>query len=308
MRTAFISHRACLAHDTGPDHPETSRRLSAIEDRLAGSGLGDVLVHRDAPEVTTEQLLRVHTEQHLEHVGRMVPQEGYERLDPDTVVSPGSLQAAKHAAGALVAAVDMVMAGDAESAFCNVRPPGHHAEHDAAMGFCLFNNIAVGAAHALEAHGLQRVAIVDFDVHHGNGTEDIFDGDDRILFCSSFQHPFFPYTPLLPNTDRRVSVPMDATAGSDEFRAAVADQWLPALRDFEPEFVFVSAGFDAHVADDMSYVRLVDDDFRWVTERIVEIATASAGGRIVSTLEGGYDLDSLARCVEIHLRVLMGQH
>lgn len=273
-----------------------------------GSGLGDVLRHYEAAEVTTEQLLRVHTEEHLDIVRAALPVDGYARLDPDTVVSPGSLLAAHRAAGAVVQAVDLVVGGEVESAFCNVRPPGHHAESDCAMGFCLFNNIAVGAAHAMAAHGLKKIAIVDFDVHHGNGTEEIFDGDERVLFCSSFQHPFFPFTPLLPNSANRISVPLDATAGSDEFRAAVTDYWLPALHAFEPEMIFVSAGFDAHIADDMSYVRLTDDDYRWVSEQIVEVAAASAANRIVSVLEGGYDLDSLARCVELHLRVLMGLH
>jgi acetoin utilization deacetylase AcuC-like enzyme len=176
------------------------------------------------------------------------------------------------------------------------------------MGFCLFNNVAVGAAHALEAHGLSRVAIIDFDVHHGNGTEDIFDRDDRVLFCSTFQHPFYPFTPLRENSPNRISVPLDASAGSAEFRAAVTDHWLPALERFKPEMIFVSAGFDAHVADDMSGVSLVDEDYRWVTEELVRIAEQSASKRIVSTLEGGYELHSLARCTELHLRVLMGLH
>jgi len=236
----------------------------------------------------------------------MAPESGYARLDPDTVISPDTLQAARRAAGAVVAAVDLVINGEMESAFCGVRPPGHHAESNRAMGFCLYNNIAVGAAHALQEHGLRKVAIVDFDVHHGNGTEDIFKEDDRVLFCSTFQHPFFPFTPLLESAANRVNVPLEATAGSVEFRVAVTDFWLPALEKFQPELVLVSAGFDAHRDDDMSQVSLTDADFRWVTEQIMRVAGDSASGRIVSVLEGGYELNSLARCVETHVRVLMG--
>ena len=235
-----------------------------------------------------------------------IPDSGHARLDPDTVVSPSSLVAAYRAAGAVVTAVDLVMAGEMDSAFCAVRPPGHHAESNRAMGFCLFNNIAVGAAHALEAHGLSKVAILDFDVHQGNGTEEIFVDDDRVLFCSTFEHPFFPFTPVPPNNANRVNVPLDATATGTEFRAAVTDHWIPAIQRFEPELIFVSAGFDAHVADDMSHVSLTDADYRWVAEQIVAVAAGSASGRIVSTLEGGYEMNSLARCVETHIRVLMG--
>ncbi len=306
MPTALFSHPVCLRHDTGADHPECAQRVSAIGDRLLASGLSDVLPHYDAPEVSRDQLLRVHDAAYLDAIEANMPREGYARLDPDTVVSPGSLEAARRAAGAVVAAVDLVIRGQVTTAFCNVRPPGHHAERNRAMGFCLYNNIAVGAAHALDSHGLSRVAILDFDVHHGNGTEDIFDGDHRVMFCSTFQHPFYPFTPLLPDTDRRISVPLDATAGSDEFREAVTNAWLPALRRFEPEMIFVSAGFDAHVADDMSYVSLTDDDFRWVTARIVAVAAESASNRIVSVLEGGYELHSLARCAEQHVRILAG--
>ncbi|NNF41290.1 MAG: histone deacetylase family protein, partial [Woeseiaceae bacterium] len=269
-------------------------------------GLSDLLRHFDAPLATGEQLLRVHSPGHLEAVTSMAPDSGYARLDPDTVICPETLEAARRAAGAVVMATDLVLNGEMESAFCGVRPPGHHAERSRAMGFCIYNNVAVGAAHALEEHGLQKVAIVDFDVHHGNGTEDIFKDDERVLFCSTFQHPFFPFTPMLEDSPNRVSVPLEATAKSAEFRAAVNEQWLPALTSFEPEMVFISAGFDAHVDDDMSYVSLVDADFSWVTQQILEVAGNSASGRIVSTLEGGYELNSLARCVAMHLRVLMG--
>ena len=306
MRTAYIAHPECQQHDTGSEHPECARRLHAIEDQLISTGLRDALRFIDAPEATAEQLLRVHTRQHVETVSAMIPDSGYARLDPDTIVSPSSLAAAFRAAGALVAAVDLVATGEMDSAFCAVRPPGHHAESNRAMGFCLFNNIAVGAAHALAAHDISRVAILDFDVHQGNGTEEIFADDDRVLFCSTFQHPFFPFTPVPPNNANRVNVTLEAMAKSEEFRAAVTDHWIPAIERFKPEMIFVSAGFDAHVADDMSHVCLTDADYRWVTEQIVDAASGSASGRIVSTLEGGYELNSLARCVETHVRVLMG--
>jgi acetoin utilization deacetylase AcuC-like enzyme len=279
--------------------------LYAIEDQLVASGLDMVLRYVDAPLVSDEQLLRVHPRQHIEAIRAAIPESGYERLDPDTVISPRSLDAAYRAAGSVVAAVDLVMGGEIESVFCGVRPPGHHAESSRAMGFCLFDNIAVGAAHALETYGLEKVAIVDFDVHHGNGTEEIFQNESRVLFCSTFEHPFYPFTPLRENTPNRISVPLTATAKGDEFRAAVTDHWLPALEAFQPEMVFVSAGFDAHRDDDMSHVSLTDADFKWVSERIVEVANQSASGRIISALEGGYELKSLARCVEAHIRVLM---
>ncbi len=306
MSTAFISHPDCHDHDTGEDHPENAQRLSAIEDRLLSSRISDFIKYLDAPEVTRDQLLRAHTAGYLEMIDALMPRTGYARLDPDTVISPGSLQAAKRAAGSVILAVDRIMSGEIRNAFCSVRPPGHHAERNRALGFCIYNNIAVGVKHALEVYGLQRVAVVDFDVHQGNGTEDILLGDDRLLYCSIFQHPFFPYTPLPENSERVISIPLDASAKSAEFRAAVTDHWLPAMERFEPEMIFVSAGFDAHQDDDMSYVRLTDADFRWVTQEIVRIADMSASGRVVSALEGGYEIHSLARCVEAHMRVLMG--
>lgn len=306
MSTAFISHPDCHDHDTGEDHPENAQRLSAIEDRMLSSRISDFIRYMDAPEVTQEQLLRAHTAEYLSMIEAAIPRQGYARLDPDTVISPGTLQAARRAAGSVILAVDQVISGNVRNAFCCVRPPGHHAESDRALGFCIYNNIAVGVKHALEEHGLKKVAVLDFDVHQANGTEDILIGDDRVLYCSIFQHPFFPYTPLPDNSELVISVPLDASATSTEFRAAVNDQWLPALEKFQPEMIFVSAGFDAHQDDEMSYVRLTDADFRWVTEEIVRLAEVSATGRIVSALEGGYEIHSLARCAESHMRVLMG--
>jgi len=306
LATAYISHPECNRHDTGEGHPENSRRISAIEDQFVATGLLDVLRYYEAPEVTEQQLLRVHTPAHLATLERMSPTSGYARVDPDTVMSSGSLPAARRAAGAVVEAVDLVVKGDVESAFCCIRPPGHHAESSRAMGFCLYNNIAVGAAHALTTSGLNKVAIVDFDVHHGNGTEEIFKDDERVLFCSTFQHPFYPFTPVLDNAANRINVPLAAGAAGAEFRAAVSEHWIPALSEFKPEMIFVSAGFDAHRDDDMSHVSLTDADFCWVTEQIVDVAASFASGRIVSVLEGGYELRSLARSAELHARVLAG--
>jgi acetoin utilization deacetylase AcuC-like enzyme len=306
LATAYISHPECNRHDTGEGHPENSRRISAIEDQFVATGLLDVLRYYEAPEVTEQQLLRVHTPAHLATLERMSPTSGYARVDPDTVMSSGSLPAARRAAGAVVEAVDLVVKGDVESAFCCIRPPGHHAESSRAMGFCLYNNIAVGAAHALTTSGLNKVAIVDFDVHHGNGTEEIFKDDERVLFCSTFQHPFYPFTPVMDNAANRINVPLAAGAAGAEFRAAVSEHWIPALSEFKPEMIFVSAGFDAHRDDDMSHVSLTDADFCWVTEQIVDVAASFASGRIVSVLEGGYELRSLARSAELHARVLAG--
>jgi acetoin utilization deacetylase AcuC-like enzyme len=216
------------------------------------------------------------------------------------------LSAVLHAAGAVVRATEMVIGRAAENAFCNVRPPGHHACHGRAMGFCFFNNVAVGAAHALEVHGLERVAIVDFDVHHGNGTEDIFAGDRRVLMVSTFQHPFYPYSGTEGRSRQMVNIPLAAYSGGEQFRRAVEEAWLPALNEFEPQMVFVSAGFDAHRDDDMASLRLVEDDYAWVTRQIMDVAARYARGRLVSTLEGGYNLPALARSVRAHIRELCG--
>lgn len=308
MNTAYISHPDCLLHDTGDGHPESAGRLHAIEDRLNAAQLFYLLRHLDAPDVTREQLLRVHTADYLELIEHSIPEEGLVYLDPDSPVSPKSLRAARRAAGAAILATDLIMNEEIKNAFCSVRPPGHHATKNEAMGFCVYNNVAVGAAHALEHHGVERVAILDFDVHHGNGTEHIFKDEPRALFCSSFQHPFYPQIPFVQDRSHIVNVPLPATAKSTEFREAITSRWLPALEDFNPDIIYISAGFDAHRDDDMSGVSLVDDDYRWITERIVEVADAGSNRGIVSMLEGGYDLPSLARSVETHIRVLMGLH
>lgn len=306
MTTAYISHPDCLLHDTGTGHPESARRLSAINDRLVFTQLSDFLRQIDAPEATDEQLSRVHTSEYISWVKSHIPEQGYAYLDPDTVVSAASFKAARRAAGAVIAAVDLVLGGEIHNAFCAVRPPGHHAEPGRAMGFCLFSNIAIGVAHALAQHDLERVAILDFDVHQGNGTEVMFLDDERVMFCSTFQHPFYPHSPMREPTDQMISIPLAAGAKGDEFRQAVTDHWLPALASFEPEMIFVSAGFDAHRDDDMSGVSLTDADYLWISQQIVQAAKSTAAGRIVSVLEGGYETQSLARCVETHIRTLMG--
>jgi acetoin utilization deacetylase AcuC-like enzyme len=304
MATAFIHHPDCVLHDMGAHHPESPDRLTAIEDYLLASGLIQHLVSEVAPKASREQLLRVHDGSYIDSIESASPQNGIVHLDPDTAMNPHTLAAALHAAGAVVRAADMVIRGDAENAFCNVRPPGHHACRGRAMGFCFFNNVAVGAAHALEAHGLQRVAIVDFDVHHGNGTEDIFAGDRRVMMVSTFQHPFYPYSGAEGRSERMVNIPLAAYSGGPAFRNAVENAWLPALHGFAPQIVFVSAGFDAHRDDDMASLGLVEADYAWVTRQIVGIADRYAGGRIVSTLEGGYNLPALARSVSAHVREL----
>ena len=304
MATAFIHHPDCVLHDMGAHHPESPDRLAAIEDYLLAAGLIQHLVSEAAPKASREQLLRVHDRSFIDSIESASPQSGMVHLDPDTAMNPHTLSAALHAAGAVVRAADMVIRGEAENAFCNVRPPGHHACRGRAMGFCFFNNVAVGAAHALEAHGLQRVAIVDFDVHHGNGTEDIFCDDERVLMVSTFQHPFYPYSGTEGRSEQMVNIPLAAYSGSAAFRQAVENAWLPALHGFAPQMVFVSAGFDAHRDDDMASLGLVEGDYAWVTRQIVDVADRYADGRIVSTLEGGYNLPALARSVSAHVREL----
>ncbi len=305
MTVAFISHPECLRHEMTPGHPERPERLAAIDDALIASRLDALVERHDAPLATREQLLRVHDAAYLDALERLSPSQGIVELDPDTAMNPHSLRAALRAAGAGVLGTDLVMAGKAAAAFCAVRPPGHHAERARAMGFCFFNNLAVAAAHALESHGLARVAVVDFDVHHGNGTEDIFRADERVLMVSIFEHPFYPGSGVEGRSERMVNVPLAAGAGSREFRDAVEGEWLPALERFQPEMIFVSAGFDAHRDDGMAFLRLMEADYAWVTEQIRSLAARSAGGRIVSFLEGGYDLEVLGRCAAAHLEALI---
>lgn len=309
MHTAFISHPDCLLHEMGAYHPERPARLEAVDDELAACGLIDKMVRYSAPLATHEQLKRVHTSEHitsLEAAAARASSAGLAYLDPDTAMNRYSLRAAYRAAGAVILATELVIEGKVKNAFCSVRPPGHHAERDRAMGFCLFNNIAAGAAHALEAHALERIAIVDFDVHHGNGTEDIFRNDPRVMMVSIFQHPFYPYSGIAGRSERMVNIPLAAGSGGEIFRKAVSQFWIPALERFKPQMLFVSAGFDAHQDDELASLNFVEDDYAWVTEKIREAAQKYAEGRIVSALEGGYALPALARSVAAHLRVLSG--
>lgn len=304
MPTAYITHPDCLKHNMGSFHPECPQRLIAIEHELKTAGLLEQLQRYDAPLATTDQLARVHTADYIDSIRQASPAAGIVALDADTAMNPFSLSAALHAAGAVILAADLVLAGTVNNAFCAVRPPGHHAESDRAMGFCLFNNIAVGVAHAIAHHHLQRVAILDFDVHHGNGSEEIFRDNPHVMLCSTFQHPFYPYSGASSATERMINVPLPRGSNGGVFRQAVIDHWLPALDRFKPEMIFVSAGFDAHEDDDMAQLNLEDSDYVWITRQIKAIAAKYSQGRIVSALEGGYELKSLARCVAAHVQVL----
>jgi len=305
MPVAFISHPACRLHNMGAGHPEQPARLDAIEEALHVRQVYDFLVHHEAPRATVEQLARVHPRAHIERLGALSPAEALVRIDPDTAMCPDTFEAALRAAGANVLATDLVLSGEVRRAFCSVRPPGHHAERARAMGFCFFNNVAVGAAHALEAHGLERVAVLDFDVHLGNGTEDIFRDDRRVLICSSYQYPLYPGSNPASVAGHIVNCPLAPGSGSDAFREALTQRWLPELEAFRPQLLFISAGFDAHAADELAELCLSSADYAWVTDLACGVATRHANGRVVSTLEGGYDLAALAASAAVHIDRLM---
>ena len=312
MNTAFYSPAECRLHDMGQGHPECPQRLDAIADHLKATGLDRALQFHEAPMATMQQIERAHSAAHALHMQDLlqeVQRNGRPRaIDPDTIASPGTWQAVMRAAGAAVAATDEVMAGRASNAFCAVRPPGHHATRDTAMGFCFFNSVAVAARHALEVHGLQRVAIIDFDVHHGNGTEDIIAGDPRIFMASFFQHPLYPYSGDVPRGSNMINVPLAPYSRGPVAREAVEKLWMPKLEEFKPQMIFISAGFDAHREDDLGQLGLVEADYAWITQQIMALAARHAQGRIVSCLEGGYNLGALARSVAAHLRVLADVH
>ena len=306
MTTLLYTHPACLDHDPGRHHPESPARLRAVLAALDDPEFAR-LERCEAPEAAREDLLRVHPRRHVEGILAAVPKTGHVGIDADTVLSPASGEAALRAAGAVAAAVDAVVAKKANNAFCAVRPPGHHAEPQRAMGFCLFNNAAIGALRAREAHGLARVAVVDFDVHHGNGTQAAFEADGSLFYASTHQYPLYPGTGAASETGvgNIVNVPLRPMAGSTQFRLGMTQRILPALDAFRPELVIVSAGFDAHRSDPLAQLRLEEADYTWVTEKLLEIADRHAAGRLVATLEGGYDLSALAASAATHVRVLM---
>ena len=302
--TAFITHRDCTLHDMGTFHPESAERLSAINDRLIAAGIDIYMSFFDAPIATPEQITRAHSADYLEDLMANIPEKGIRHLDPDTAMNPHTMQAALRSAGAGILATDLVLSGQVENAFCAIRPPGHHAEKAKAMGFCFLNNIAIAARHATDVHGLKRVAIVDFDVHHGNGTEDIFRDDPRVLMVSIFQHPFFPYCGTENPPAHMCNIPVPAGTRGDAFRQIVSDIWVPTLRNHNPEAIFISAGFDAHYEDDMGSLGLVEADYVWATNQIKSVAEDCGHSRIISMLEGGYSTSPLARSVVAHIKAL----
>ncbi len=311
--TGFFTHSDCWKHEMGPGHPECPERLDAIEDRILISGLDVALDRREAPLASLVDIELAHGRLHVaslrglsdglrEEIDAGGPTHA--QLDPDTSINVSTWDAALRSAGAALAATDAVIAGEMQTAFCSVRPPGHHACRDKAMGFCFFNNVAIAAKYALERHGLRRVAIVDFDVHHGNGTEDIVANDQRILMVSFFQHPFYPLDWVHSSASNLVNLPVPAYTKGMDIRELIEVAWIPRLEAFEPEMIFISAGFDAHREDDMGQMGLVEQDYAWITHRIKDVARRHAKGRIVSCLEGGYALSALGRSVEAHIRVL----
>ena len=307
MTTLLLSHPACEDHIRDLGHPENPGRLHAVNEALSAPEFA-ALLRREAPRAEQNQIARVHPGSFVGDLLASVPAEGVYGIDPDTYMSAGSGEAALRAAGAVVAAVDAVMAGEADNAFCAVRPPGHHSEPDRAMGFCLFNNVAVGALHARATHGLSRIAVVDFDVHHGNGTQAAFWSDPDLFYASTHQSPLYPGTGSARERGVNaniVNVPLPSGAGSEDFRQALRDFVVPALTSFEPEFLLISAGFDAHSEDPLAGLNLVEDDYAWATAELLALARSACGGRLVSVLEGGYNLDALGRSVAAHVRALM---
>jgi acetoin utilization deacetylase AcuC-like enzyme len=304
--SAYITHPTSLRHEMGADHPEAPQRVSAVNDYLLSHGLLDFMTPYSAPAATRAQVERVHTSLYIAELVAAAPKTGYHRIDPDTMMNPHTLDAAWHAAGAAVLATELVAKGVVPTAFCNVRPAGHHATRAAGMGFCFFNNVAVGIAHALSELGMERVALVDFDAHHGNGSEDIFAGDERVLMVSTFESGLYPYNGGDPSGPNLCNVPLAAYSRGDALREAVEQRWLPALEAFRPQMVFFSAGFDAHREDDMTHLMWVEADYAWLTRQVMAVASRHAQGRAVSMLEGGYALSALARSADAHVRALTG--
>jgi len=306
MPTAIYRHPDCARHDMGDWHPEAPSRLQAIDDQLIRSRIDDLVESRQGPHASLEAIRRNHSETAIAIVRDHLPRDGEQPypIDGDTLLCAHSYDAALAGAGAAIAATDAVLAGELDNAFCAVRPPGHHALPNLPMGFCLFNNVAVAARHAMAVHGLERIAIVDFDVHHGNGTAESFRDDPRVLMASFYHHPLFPYTEPEPLSATHVNVPVKAGSGGDVVRALVQEHWLPALHAHQPQMIFISAGFDAHRDDELGGMKLVESDYAWLTHQVMDVARQHAGGRIVSCLEGGYDLSALGRSVVAHVKAL----
>lgn len=302
--TAFISHPNTLLHVMDGNHPESPARITAIKNALSRSPLRHTLRFENAPLATKQQLKKVHSAHYVDYIFSIAPSAGLVKLDADTALGPTSLEAVLRASGAVILATDMVMTQQVKNAFCCTRPPGHHAGISNSAGFCIFNHVAIGVAHAISNYNISKIAVIDFDVHHGDGTEDIFKNNPKVMLCSTFQHPFYPHRGADSKSDRMINVPLSANSNGDAFREAVTKEFLPALNAFKPELIFVSAGFDAHQGDPLANLQLDCKDYAWITEFIKEIANKYAKGRIISTLEGGYHLDYLAESVLAHVKVL----
>ena len=303
MSTAYISHPDFMKHEMGRHHPECPERIAAIEDQLIQSRLDAHLKRIDPPLASEADITRVHSEDHLAFVKSKAPSSGYSMIDGDTIMNPATWTVSLRAAGAAIAAVDAVMQGEVNNAFCAIRPPGHHAEPHRSMGFCVFNNVAIATRYAIETYGLDRVAVIDFDVHHGNGTEAAFINDPHVLMCSFFQHPFYPYSGL-DGGDNMVNVPLPASTNGKIVRDMISKTWIPRLDEFKPQLIIISAGFDAHREDDLGQMGLVEDDYVWMTKQLMDVANRYCDGKIVSCLEGGYNLSALGRSVAAHLKTL----
>ena len=305
MTIAIISHPDCALHDAGEGHPERPERVVVIQDALKRYPFNVPVNFLEAPLATRRELIVAHDKAYVDWIFSIAPEDGMVAVDEDTVMNPYTLNAALRAAGSVPFAVDLVMAGKASVAFCNVRPPGHHAEHEKAMGFCFFNNVAVGVLHAIKKHNIERVAIIDFDVHHGNGTQNIFQHEHRVMYCSSFEHPFYPGYDEEMDNEHILSVPLPAGAGSETFREKVQAAWFEKIAAFQPQLIFFSAGFDAHTKDPLAELNLMEADYVWLTTQIAKIAKVHAQGRMISVLEGGYNLDVLAQCVPAHVNAMV---
>ena len=303
--TAYISHDSCLKHNMGAQHPEQPARLLAIENSLENAGLLKQMQRFDALKATQAQLARAHSQAYIDHIFKVSPKKGLVQLDADTAMNPDSLEATLRASGAAIQGVDLVMQNKAKQVFCNTRPPGHHAGRANAAGFCIFNHVAVATAHAITQYGVERVVIIDFDVHHGDGTEDIFHDDARVMLCSSFRHPYYPHKGADSANDHMLNTPLAAGSDGKVLREFFNQKWLPALTNFKPQLILFSAGFDAHAEDKMGGLAWFDEDYAWITQQVKIIANQFSQGRMVSVLEGGYALDALGRSAVAHVKAMM---